>query len=85
MDVLKTLSKRALQKFAEATGFLVRNKIADKIKKTALTKYPNKSSSLCKQMRDKWRGQENISYTQKKDHKLLMSTDFYNKYFIRRE
>ena len=30
-DAIKTASKRAIQKFAEATGDLVGNKIADKI------------------------------------------------------
>ena len=31
MDAIKTASKRAIQKTAEATGDLIRNKIADKI------------------------------------------------------
>ena len=33
-DAIKTASKRAMQKTAEATGDLIANKIADKITKT---------------------------------------------------
>ena len=39
-DVLKTASKRAIQKTAEATGDLIRNKIADQI--TSISKKPVK-------------------------------------------
>ena len=34
-DAMKTTSKRAIQKTAEATGYLVGNKIADKITSTS--------------------------------------------------
>ena len=34
-DALKTASKRAIQKTAEATGYLIRNKIADRITKVS--------------------------------------------------
>ena len=37
-DVIKTASKRAIQKTAEATGDLIGNKIADKIKKYRMMK-----------------------------------------------
>ena len=44
-DVIKTASKRAIQKIAEATGHLIGNKIADKIisisKKKSANKLPN--------------------------------------------
>ena len=36
-DALKTVSKRAIQRAAEATGDLVGNKIADKITKVSRT------------------------------------------------
>ena len=39
-DAAKTASKRVIQKTAEATGYLIRNKIADKI--TSLGKTKNK-------------------------------------------
>ena len=39
-DAIKTASKRAIQKTAEATGVLVGNKIADK--KTSVSKKPTK-------------------------------------------
>ena len=39
-DAIKTTSKRAIQKTAEATGDLIRNKIADKI--TSISKKPAK-------------------------------------------
>ena len=41
-DALKTVSKRAIQKTAEATGDLIGNKIADKI--TSVSKKSNKKS-----------------------------------------
>ena len=44
-DALKIASKRAIQKTAEATGDLVRNKIADKI--TSYSKHsPDRSTAL---------------------------------------
>ena len=38
MDAVKTASKRVVQKTAEATGDLIRNKIADKIISIILSK-----------------------------------------------
>ena len=42
-DAIKTVSKRAIQKTAEATGDLIGNKIADKI--TSISKKPVKELS----------------------------------------
>ena len=42
MDAIKTVSKRAIQKTAEATGDLIGNKIADKIT-SVLTEMHSKS------------------------------------------
>ena len=36
-DALKTASKRAIQKIAEATGYLIGNKIANKVTKASKT------------------------------------------------
>ena len=41
-DVAKTASKRVIQKTAEATGDLIRNKIADKITSLGKTKSTEK-------------------------------------------
>ena len=43
-DVIKTASKRAIQKTAEATGDLIVNKIADKITKKSLKESHSKES-----------------------------------------
>ena len=43
MDVIKTASKRAIQKTAEATGDLIGNKIVDKIR--SLSKKPNHNNN----------------------------------------
>ena len=42
-DALKTVSKRAIQKIAEATGDLIGNKIADKITRVSKTSPQNNS------------------------------------------
>ena len=42
-DAIKTASKRAIQKTAEATGDLIGNKIADKI--TSVSKKPNNNNN----------------------------------------
>ena len=62
---IKTASKRAIQKPAEATGDLIDNKIADKLK--------NHSENLHKVMKliMKWKYQKKDTYLQKKDNKLL--------------
>ena len=44
-DVLKTASKRAIQKTAEATGDLIGNKIADKITRVSKTLPQNNSGT----------------------------------------
>ena len=64
---IKTASKRAIQKPAEATGDLIDNKIADKLK--------NHSENLHKVMKliMKWKYQKKDTYLQKKDNKLLMN------------
>ena len=59
IDATKTVSKRVVQKTAEATGDLIENKIADKI--TSLGKTKSK-----KKKKDKI-----YTYHQKKDSKLL--------------
>ena len=45
-DVLKTASKRAIQKTAEATGDLIGNAIADKIMKSSKTSQQNNSETI---------------------------------------
>ena len=62
---IKTASKRAIQKAAEATGDLIDNKIADKL--------TNHSENLHKVMKliMKWKYQKKDTYLQKKDNKLL--------------
>ena len=44
-DVLEKASKRAIPKAAEGTGYLINNKIADKITKTSITQQQNKSET----------------------------------------
>ena len=64
-DALKTASKRAIQKIAEATGDLIGNEIADKITRVSKTSPQNNSET----------NEEKIlreRYLQKKDRKLLM-------------
>ena len=69
-DELKTVSKRTIQKTAEATGNLIRNKIVDKSSKNSPQ---NNSVTMKKKILDlmeKYR-KKNI-YLQNKDRKLLM-------------
>ena len=72
-DVIKTASKRTIQKTAEATGGLIGNKIADKIK--SISKSPQNASKdwIQKQMRMKQKYQKKDIYLQKKHNKLLMN------------
>ena len=70
---LKTASKRALQKTAEATGDLIGNKIADKI-----TSVSKKSSAHSKKLEndhtnDELEAPKKYSYLQKKGKELLMN------------
>ena len=44
-DAVKTASKRAIQKTAEATGYLIGNKIADKITSFSKKKYNNDNNN----------------------------------------
>ena len=69
-DVIKTASKRAIQKTAEATGDLVRNKIADKI--TSVSKNSTKKLPTIDEDVELITHKKNI-YHQKKDNKLLIN------------
>ena len=67
-DAIKTASKRAIQKTAEATGDLIGNKIADKI--TSVSKKSNNNNNnehveLTNHKKD--------AYLQKKENKFLMN------------
>ena len=62
IDAAKTISKRVVQKTAEATGDLIKNKIADDI--TSIGKLKK---------RKKQRKQKKSTFHQKKDSKLLMT------------
>ena len=71
LQQIKTTSKRAIQKTAEATGDLIGNKIADKI-----TSVSNKKST--KELRDNDEDAEINTHKkdtclQKKDNKLLIN------------
>ena len=67
-DVIKTASKRAIQKTAEATGDLVGNKIADKI-----TSVSKKSTKKLPTIDEDVELTTDKRYYQKKDNKLLMN------------
>ena len=69
-DAIKTVSKRAIQKTAEATGDLIGNKIADKImsiSKKLVKELPinDEDVEITTHKKD--------TYCQKKDNKLLMN------------
>ena len=69
-DAIKTASKRAIQKTAEATGDLIGNKAADKITSISKKKSPNNDETeedveITTHKKD--------TYHQKKDNKLLMN------------
>ena len=68
-DAIKTASKRAIQKTAEATGDLMGNKIADKI--TNVSKKSNKE--LPNEEDVEITTYKKDIYLQKKDKKLLMN------------
>ena len=61
IDAAKTAAKRVVQKTAEATGDLIRNKIADKI--TSIGKPKEKEKT------------KEIEEIQKKNNRLLMTLD----------
>ena len=64
IDVAKTASKRVVQKTAEATGYLIGNKIADE--NTSLGKTKNKE-------KEKEEERQEIYILPEKDSKLLMT------------
>ena len=70
-NALKTASKRAIQKTAEAEGHLVGNKIAENIIKTT-------SKSTQKDQKDLRKYYNQQVYLKKSDNKLLVSFDCYN-------
>ena len=71
-DAIKTASKRAIQKPAEATGDLIGNKIADKIK-TELHSSTSKNLKICTKMKLIMKFQKKDIYLHKKENKLLVN------------
>ena len=65
-DALKTASKRAISKTAEATGDLIGNKVADKI--TSVSKMSKNNEA-----NDESQVLKKDTYLRKKDNKLLMN------------
>ena len=70
-DAIKTFSKRAIQKTAEATGDLIGNKIADKITSVS-KKSPTESRSKNNDANSEIEVPKKDTYLQKKGNKLLM-------------
>ena len=70
MDAIKTPSKRAIQKTAEATGDLIGNKIADKITNASKKSL---SHSQNDDVNSEIKEPKKNTYLQKKDKKLLMN------------
>ena len=71
-DAIKTASKRAIQKTAEATGDLIGNKIADKI--TSISKKSNNELPNNDEKEDvEITTVKKDIYHQKKDNELLMN------------
>ena len=66
MDAIKTASKRAIPKTAEATGDLIGNKVADKI--TSVSKMSKNNEA-----NDESQVLKKDTYLRKKDNKLLMN------------
>ena len=69
-DATKTASKRAIQKTSEATGYLIGNKIADKI--TSISKKPVKELPTTDEDAELTIHKKD-TYHLKKDNKLLMN------------
>ena len=69
-DAVKTVSRRAIQKTAEATSDLIGNKIADKI--TSISKKPIKELPINDEDVERTTHKKD-TYHQKKDNKLLMN------------
>ena len=72
IDATKTTPKRIVQKTAEATGDLIGNKIADKI--TSIGKPKEKETK-----KNNNKKQKKFIFHQKKDNKLLMILDCFEK------
>ena len=74
-DAIKTASKRAIQKTAQASGGLICNKIADKI--TTISKKPVKELPNNNEREEeedvKITTHKKDTYHQKKDNKLLLN------------
>ena len=70
-DALKTASKRAIQKPAEATGDLIGNTTANRISKVPKTLQQNDSETITNE-HDQEIPKERYIYLRKKDKKLLM-------------
>ena len=68
---IKTVSKRAIQKIAEATGHLIGNKISDKV--TSVSKKPSQNN--LDKLKVKYKYQKKDIYLQKKNNELLMNLD----------
>ena len=73
MDAIKTASERAIQTTTEATGDLIGNKIADKIK--SVSKNPSNKLHLknCHEMKLIMKCKKIYIHIHKKDNKLLMN------------
>ena len=73
VDAIKTTSKRAIQKLAEATGNLIGNKIADKI--TSVSKKSPKELHSTDLHSNEYNNEmpKKDTYLRKKDSKLLMN------------
>ena len=71
IDAIKTASKRAIQKTAEATGDLIRNKIADKI--TSVSKTSSAENFKKSHSDDTLDVPKKDSYLQKTGNKLWMN------------
>ena len=69
-DPIKTASKRAIQKIAEATGDLIGNKTADKITSVSKKTQYNESEADNNNLKDILKKD---TYLQKKGNKLLMN------------
>ena len=69
MEAIKTASKRAIQRPAEATGNLIGNKIADNLVLSVSTELHSKKSLKNYKM-TKWKHQKKDTYLQKKEKKV---------------
>ena len=86
---LKTVSKRAIQKTAEAIDDLFRNKIAEKITKASSKSFREDPRKLTATQIDETSvqaigHQKKDIYHQKDDNKLLMNFDYYNYKYVAR-